>query len=118
MTILPEKYWPTCRQLQNLTSFCFIPHQELEHFDSGCAGVISNAIGPLGIPVSAGYAYLFYGETMRPMQLVGGAIVFFAIFIVAAVKMAKYLWGRQERKVEDVETIPLTKGEMDDQAVQ
>ena len=92
----------------------FFPYKELEQFDDGCSGVISNAILSLRIPVYAFYAYLFYGEVLRPMQFVGGSIVVIAILIVAGVKMAKYFWMRKKRKEEEVEKTPLTKKEIND----
>ena len=57
---------------------CRVTHvfgcQELAAYTPGAAGLVGNLIHALFVPLAACYAYLFFGEIMTPLNMVGTAL--------------------------------------------
>ena len=62
---------------------------ELEDYAPGCAGIVGNLIHACQVPLTAFYAFLFYGEIMTPLNMVGAALVTLSIVTIAIAKMVR-----------------------------
>ena len=62
---------------------------EFEKYNEGSAGVIGNIMNTSCIPLTAIFAFIFYGEVMKPIEFIGSAIVCVAILIVTGGKAKK-----------------------------
>merc|ERR1712228_609060 len=73
--------------------------QELEMFGAGCAGVLGNVLNAVYIAVLALYAFLFFGEIMTPLEIIGASLVSGAVLGATAIKA----WRRKKSMGEKTE---------------
>ena len=81
--------------------------QELEKFGAGCAGVIGNILYAEYIANMAIFDYLFFGEVMTEVELIGAIVIGGAVIGVTLVKA-----GRQRR--DERRQSAITGAEVDD----
>ena len=62
---------------------------EFEAYVRGCAGVLANIFNAFYIPMTNFYAFIFFGEVLRPIGFLGGALVVIAIFVVTGARMMR-----------------------------
>ena len=77
--------------------------QELEAFRVGCAGIIGNIIYAEYIANTAIFAYLFFGEVMMKMELIGAIVIGGAVVGVTLVKAWRQRRDERRRSVKDAE---------------
>ena len=76
--------------------------QELEAFGSGCAGVVGNILHAQYIAMMAVFAYVFFGETMTTVELIGACVIGGAVIGVTGVKALRQR-GVEKRGASDEE---------------
>ena len=82
---------------------CICACHELEKYGARAAGIIGNVINASCVPLTAIFAYFYFGDLMTPMEFAGSALVCVAVLMVTGGKAVRHVKGGQKEEEEEEE---------------